>query len=71
MGEKAQPYHNSKGHAVEGLFIREFTNGWAVYNRSGKEQQIQFPEQTIGVASDITSTRHTLPDLDGEIFLKK
>lgn len=66
IGEKSQLYQNR-----EGLFIREFTNGWAVYNRSGKEQQIQFPEQTIGVASDITSTQHTLPDLDGEIFLKK
>ena len=21
---------------IEGLYIREFTNGWAVYNRSGK-----------------------------------
>ena len=71
MGEKAQPYHNSKGHAVEGLFIREFTNGWAAYNRSGKEQKLRLPEQVSGVASGITSTQHTLPDLDGEIFLKK
>ena len=71
VGEKAQLYHNSKGHAVEGLFIREFTNGWAVYNRSGTEQNIQLPEQTIGVANGTTSTQHTLPDLDGEIFLKK
>ena len=30
-GPKAQQYPN-----VDGLFIREFTNGWAVYNRSGK-----------------------------------
>ena len=71
VGEKAQLYHNSKGHAVEGLFIREFTNGWAVYNRSGTEQNIQLPEQIIGVANSITSTQHTLSDLDGEIFLKK
>ena len=54
----------------EGLFIREFTNGWVVYNRSGKEQQIQLPMPATGVASYITSTSHTLPDLDGEIFLK-
>ncbi len=71
VGEKARLYHNSKGHTVEGLFIREFTNGWAVYNRSGKEQEIRLPEQVSGVASGITSTQHTLPDLDGEIFLKK
>ena len=33
---KAQLYEN-----IEGLFIREFTNGWAVYNRSGKAQEIE------------------------------
>ena len=62
---KAQRYENR-----EGLFTREYTNGWAVYNRSGKEQQIQLLEQTTGAASGITSTQHTIPDLDGEIFLK-
>ena len=65
IGEKAQLYRNR-----EGLFIREFTNGWAVYNRSGKEQKIRLPAQTTGVANGITSTQHTLPDLDGEIFIK-
>ena len=54
----------------EGLFIREFTNGWAVYNRSGRDQLIELPIQTTGVASGITSFKHTVPDLDGEIFLK-
>ena len=53
-----------------GLFIREFTNGWVVYNRSGKEQQIQLPMQATGVASRISSTSHVVHDLDGEIFLK-
>ena len=66
VGEKAQLYQNR-----EGVFIREFTNGWAIYNRSGKEQKIQLPEQTTGVTSGITSTQHLLPDLDGEIYLKK
>ena len=55
----------------EGLFIREFTNGWAVYNRSGKAQQIQLIESAPGVASGITGISHTLPDLDGEIYLKQ
>ena len=54
-----------------GLFIREFTNGWAVYNRSGQPQKIQFPTQSIGVASGITSTTHIVPDLDGEMYLKQ
>ena len=65
IGAKAQFYENR-----EGLFIREFTNGWAVYNRSGSTQEIRLPEQTTGVESGIRNTLHTLPDLDGEIYLK-
>ncbi len=66
IGEKGQIYEG-----VDGLFIREFTNGWAVYNRSGKEQRIEFPEAVSGVASGVKDQRsHTIPDLDGEIYLK-
>ena len=65
IGEKAQLYENR-----EGLFIREFTNGWAVYNRSGEEQEIQLPEQATGVESGLRRTLHIVPDLDGEIYLK-
>ena len=67
VGEKGMRYLGR-----EGLFIREYTNGWAVYNRSGKEQQIQFPEEVSGVASGVKDQRsHVLPDLDGEIYLKQ
>ena len=63
---KAQLYKNR-----EGLFIREFTNGWAVYNRSGKARKIQLPEKVNGWASGVKNRRwHTIPDLDGEIYLK-
>ena len=65
IGEKGQIYEG-----VDGLFIREFTNGWAVYNRSGQEQQIQLSESTTGVSSGIEGHSHTIPDLDGEIYLK-
>ncbi len=65
IGEKSQLYQNR-----EGLFIREFTNGWAVYNRSGKEQKIRLPEQASAVASGTTGLNHTISDLDGEIYLK-
>ncbi len=66
VGEKAQLYENRKG-----LFIREFTNGWAVYNRSGKPQDIQLPEEVSGWSSGVKNKRwHTVPDLDGEIYLK-
>ncbi len=66
IGEKAELYRNR-----EGLFIREFTNGWAVYNRSGTEQTIHFPEQVTGVANEKDDIQHIVFDLDGEIFLKK
>ena len=63
---KAQPYQN-----IEGLFIREFTNGWAVYNRSGTPQTITLPRVSTGVASNKQDVTHLLPDLDGEIYLRK
>ena len=54
-----------------GLFIREFTNGWAVYNRSGKAQEIEFPQAVSGWSSGVEHQhRYTLADLDGEIYLK-
>ena len=65
IGPKAQQYHN-----INGLFIREFNNGWAVYNRSGKTQTISLPQPTRGVSSNKHDLIHLLPDLDGEIYLK-
>ena len=65
ISAKAQLYENRYG-----LFIREFTNGWAVYNRSGGAQEIHLPEQATGVKSGIQNTLHIVPDLDGEIYLK-
>ena len=66
LGAKAQHYQN-----IDGLFIREFTNGWAVYNRSGKTQAISLPRPSIGVSSNKEDITHLLPDLDGEIYLRK
>ena len=68
IGQKAQQYQN-----VEGLFIREFTNGWAVYNRSGAARTITLPASATPVSDrgdNTASTTHILPDLDGEIYLK-
>ncbi len=65
VGPKAQPYQN-----IEGLFIREFTNGWAVYNRSGKEQAILLPRSSIGASSNKQDITHLLSDLNGEIYLR-
>ena len=58
IGTKAQRYQN-----IAGLFIREFTNGWAVYNRSGKAQTISLPQFATGVSSSKSGTTHLLPDL--------
>ena len=70
IGEKGQLYKNREGVPIEGVFIREYTNGWAVYNRSGKEQNVYLPEMVSGVASGVENKHwHTLPDLDGEIYL--
>ena len=68
IGPKAQLYRN-----VNGLFIREFTNGWAVYNRSGAAQTITLPASATPVSdrgNNAASQTHLLPDLDGEIYLK-
>ena len=66
VGPKAETYRN-----IEGLFIREFDHGWAVYNRSGSEQHIEFEENVSGFASNIENKRsHTIPNLDGDIYLK-
>ena len=65
VGPKAQLYED-----LPGLYIREFTNGWAVYNHSGEPQKITLPEEVISVASGLTNTLHALPNLDGGIYLK-
>ena len=67
IGQKAQLHQN-----IEGLFIREFTNGWAVYNRSGSAQTVTLPASATSVSdrkNNTASQTHILPDLDGEIYL--
>ena len=65
VGQTAQRYRD-----IEGLYIREFTNGWAVYNRSGTAQIITLPQKAQAVRSGLSNTEHAVPDLDGDIFLK-
>ncbi len=54
---------------VEGLFIREFTNGYAVYNRSGTSQTISLSNDVTAVSTGLVADTHQLGDLDGEIYL--
>ena len=65
VGEKAQLYQG-----IDGLYIREYTNGWAVYNHSGAPQVIRLPEEVEGVASGLVNVEHALANLDGEMYLK-
>ena len=55
---------------TEGLFIREFSNGWAVYNRSGMAQAVTISQPARAVNAGSTGTEHTVQDFDGEILLK-
>ena len=65
VSDKAENYNG-----IDGLFIREFTHGWAVYNRSGQPQTIRFESHVNGKSSEFGGTKHIIPDLDGEIYLK-
>ncbi len=65
VGEKGQLYQET-----DGLYIREFTNGWAVHNHSGSVQEIRLHEAAVGVSSRLEGLTHTLADLDGEMYLR-
>ena len=67
-----QPIQEKAGQyqGVVGLFIREFENGWVVYNRSGTIQTITFDVPVIGISSREHQMQHQIPHFDGEIFLK-
>ena len=72
VGPKVQ-YRQNIEDSFKGLFIREFTNGWAVYNRSGKAQTITLPASATPVSdrgNNAASQTHLLPNFDGEIYLK-
>ena len=61
IGPTAQRYQED----IESLYIREFTNGWAVYNRSGQAQTITLPSPATPVSdrgSNDASITHLLPD---------
>ena len=66
VGEKSALYDGE----VPGLYIREFTNGWAVYNHSGAPQPLIFSDDVQGVSSGWEGTHHVVPNLDGEIYLR-
>lgn len=73
LGQPVGPKTRRYQEDIEGLYIREFTNGWAVYNRSGQAQTVTLPSSATSVSdrgSNAASITHLLPDLDGEMYLK-
>ena len=73
LGRPVEPTARHYQEDIESLYIREFTNGWAVYNRSGQARTITLPTSAAPVSdrgSTAASITHLLPDLDGEIYLK-
>jgi len=66
IGKKGATYNN-----IEGLFIREFQNGWAIYNRSGVTQPVLFKEDVIAFSKNERAKSHEIQNYDGEIFLKE
>lgn len=69
VGPKMQHYLVD-GSRYAGLYLREFTNGWALYNRSGVSANIELPDVTVAISTGKYDYIHTVPSMDGEIFLK-
>ena len=73
LGRPVEPTGRRYQEDIESLYIREFDNGWAVYNRSGQARTITLPSSATPVSDRIASgpsTTHQLPNHDGEIYLK-
>ena len=66
IGKKSTLYNDD----IQGLYIREYTNGWAVYNHSGDAQIVTLPEEARSAANGWQNTKHAVLDLDGDIFLR-
>lgn len=71
-------WNKSLGKAVgagslqpNGSYMREFDNGYAVYNPMGNGQVIvTFPVNYVRVSTGASAKVHNVPDQDGEIFLR-
>jgi hypothetical protein len=70
LGLAVSPKH-TEYRTTGGLYIREFVNGWAVYNRSGKRRTVEFELPVTAMHKGETGTQHVVADMDGEIFHKR
>ena len=70
-------WNKSLGKAVgkgslqgNGTYMREFENGYAVYNPMGNGQvTVEFSDNYISVATGVSAKAHNVADQDGDIFL--
>lgn len=65
ISETGEKYNNQPA-----VYIREFDNGWAVYNRSHLARQITLPYEAKSAATGEHNSIHTVPSMDGDIFLR-
>ena len=55
---------------TDGLFVREFTTGIAVYNRSGVAQEVGFAIPPPAASTGQVGGVPLVADMDGEILLR-
>lgn len=53
-----------------GCYIRDFDNGWAVYNRGSQSQFIELPDVTVAASTGKLDFIHEVGGVDGDIFLR-
>ena len=70
VGPKREHYLVNGRVRYSGLYIREFENGWAMYNRTNIAHEIVLPEITASVATGRYDYVHEIPKMDGDIFLR-
>ncbi|MBN1499447.1 MAG: hypothetical protein JW982_04805 [Spirochaetes bacterium] len=57
-------------NGIKGLYVREFENGWVIYNFSGSNQKIILPQKVKTVSTNEPGIKFTIADRDGEIYIK-
>lgn len=70
LGQPVGRKYTGYNPMLAGFYIREFTNGWVVYNRRNDSQRVEFDIPVVGVSSEQFDYVHEIPARDGEIYLK-
>ena len=70
LGRPAGPKLQLYDEAIPGLYIREYTNGWAVFNHTWAPQRVRLPEAAQSAANGSEGREHALEAIDGDIYLR-